>query len=83
MLFEEVTEKIIGAAFNVRIPSTDTAALVHTATVANIVNNYTLIDDPLTNNNPNAIVLVTQNWNPGGVGGIYNDHIIGVFYSGF
>jgi hypothetical protein len=71
----------IGAAFNVMIPTTDTAAFVHTATAANIFFNYTLIDHPLTNNNPNAILLVTQNWNPGGGDGIYNDHPIGVWYS--
>ena len=34
---------------------------VHTATATNTSFNYTLIDHPLTNNNPNAIVLVTQN----------------------
>ena len=39
---------------------------VHTATATNTGFNYTLIDHPLTNNNPNAIVLVTQNYNPGG-----------------
>jgi hypothetical protein len=26
-------------------------------------------------------VLVTQNWNPGGVSGTYSDHPIGVWYS--
>lgn len=54
---------------------------VHTATAANINGHYTYVDHPLTNDNPNAILLVTQNWNPGGVGGIYNDHPIGVWYS--
>ncbi|MBU1877357.1 MAG: hypothetical protein KJ734_00240, partial [Chloroflexi bacterium] len=44
------------------------ARFVHTTTAANTSGNYTYIDHPLTNNNPNAIVLVTQNWNPGGVG---------------
>jgi hypothetical protein len=24
---------------------------------------------------------VTQNWNPGGVGGVYNTHHVGVFYN--
>jgi len=70
-----------GAAFNVLIATTDSAAFVHTARAANIAGHYTYIDHPLTNENPNAIVLVTQNWNPGGVGGTYNDHSIGVWYS--
>ena len=69
------------AAFSVLVSSADTAVFVHTATAANIAGNYTLIDHVLTNETPNAIVLVTQNWNPGGVSGIYNDHPIGVWYS--
>ncbi|MBU0492143.1 MAG: hypothetical protein KKA73_23130 [Chloroflexi bacterium] len=71
----------IGADFNVLVPTTDWAAFVHTATAANIAGHYTYIDHPLTNDNPNAIVFVTPNWNPGGVGGTYNDHPIGVWYS--
>jgi hypothetical protein len=70
-----------GAAFNVLIPATHADAFVHTATAANIVSNSTYIDHPLTNDNPNAILLVTQNWNPGGVDGTYNNHPIGVWYS--
>ena len=38
---------------------------VHVATAANITSNWTTIDHPLTNGNPNAIILVTPNWNPG------------------
>ena len=57
------------------------ARFVHTATNTNTSGNHTYIDHPLTNNNPNAIVLVTQNWNPGGVGNKYNSHPIGVYYS--
>ncbi len=71
-----------GAAFNVLIPATDADAFVHTATAANLNENWTYIDHPLTNGNRNAIVLVTQNWNPGGVGATYNDHPIGVWYDG-
>ena len=69
------------AAFNILIPAADAPAFIHTATPANTTFNYTLIDHPLTNNNPNAILMVTQNWNPGGGGtGIYNDQPIGVWY---
>lgn len=70
-----------GAAFNVLIPEIDERVFVHQATLTNTVLNYTLIDHPLTNDNPNAFVFVTQNWNPGGVGDTYNDHSIGVYYS--
>jgi hypothetical protein len=70
-----------GAAFNVLIPDADLSVFVHTASVANIAGNWTDIDHPLTNNNPDALVFVTQNWNPGNVGGTYNDHPIGVWYN--
>ena len=71
----------VDAAFNVLIPATDPAVFVHTATTANTSGHVTYIDHPLTNDNPNAIVLVTQNYNPSGVGGEYNDQPIGVWYS--
>ena len=75
------TDMPVDAAFNVLIPATGTNVFVHTATAANIDDNVTYIDHPLTNKYPNAIVLVTQNYNPGGVGGEYNDQAIGVWYS--
>lgn len=69
------------AAFNVLIPPADMPAFVHRATSSNRTNNWTEIDHPLTNGNPQAIILVTPNWNPGGgVLGTYNNHAIGVFY---
>jgi len=67
--------------FNVLIPTIDTSVFVHIARAGNISSNYTIIEHPLTNNRANAIVFVTPNWNPGGVGGTYNDHPIGVWYS--
>jgi hypothetical protein len=77
-----LTNMPVDAAFNVLIPTAGTAAFVHTATAENINNNWTIIDNPLTNNNPSAIVLVTPNWNPGGIGDTYDDHSIGVWYDG-
>ena len=61
-----------GAAFD--------SAFVHRATPENISANSTYLDNPLTNNNPNVILYVTQNFNPEGKGGTYNDHPIGVWY---
>jgi hypothetical protein len=69
------------AAFNVHIPVEDSTVFLHEATAANTSGNYTLIDNPLTNNDPNATVFVTQNWNPAGEAGVYNKHVIGVWYS--
>ncbi len=72
----------VNAAFNVIIPTPGPGVFVHKATAGNSVFDYTMIDNVLTNNNPNAIVVVTPNWNPGGVGGIYSDYKIGVWYTG-
>src|SRR5688500_10320127 len=59
-----------------------TPLFVHTATVANVLGNWTTISHPSLDGNPNAIVLITPNWNPGGVGGTYNDHEVGIYYTG-
>ena len=61
-------------------PESDGTVYVHRATAENISNNSTYLDDPLINNNPNAVVSVTQNWNPGGGTGTYNNHPVGVWY---
>ncbi len=53
---------------------------VHVATPANTSLNSTFIDNPLTNGNPNAVLLVTPNWNPGGGSGVYDNHNVGVSY---
>jgi len=62
--------------------SLEAVQFIHTATASNITSNWTVIDNPVTNNHPDAILLVTPNWNPGGGGGVYNDHAIGVWYTG-
>jgi len=56
------------------------AAFVHRATPENISANSTYLDNPLINDDPNVVLYVTQNWNPGGDAGTYNDHPIGVWY---
>lgn len=53
---------------------------VHTADSSNIDGNFTIIDHPLLNNNPSAVFLITQNWNPTGYPGVYNDAPVGVWY---
>jgi len=68
------------AAFNVLVPNQDASVFVHTTFAGNITGDHTAIDYPLTNGNPNAILLVTQNYNPGNVGGSSDDHPIGVEY---
>ena len=57
------------------------AMFVHTATAGTITVDLSLIDHPDLNGNPNAKLLVSHNWNPGGTGGVYNDFTTGVYYS--
>ena len=78
---QDVATMPVNAAFNVLIPHPDTSVFLHKATATNTIVNTTDINYPLTNNDPNAIVFVTPNWNPGGTNtGTYNDHPIGVSY---
>lgn len=66
------------SGFNVLVPSANGTMISHTSTSANIVSNYTLIDDTATNNKPNALLFISHNW--GATGGVYCDHATGVFY---
>ncbi|QLQ06408.1 MAG: hypothetical protein HZY76_10380 [Anaerolineae bacterium] len=69
------------ATFDVLIPPADMPAFVHRTTPFNRTQNRTEIDHPLTNGNPQAIILVTPNYNPDGAAqGTDNNHAIGVFY---
>lgn len=68
-----------GSAFGVVVPPAD-EGFVHRAELLNTVGNATYLDDPLLDGKPDAEVSVTQNWNPGGGGGVYNDHPVGVLY---
>ena len=51
---------------------------VWTASSGNSVDDYTIIDNPNTNGNPNAILIVTPRWPPNDV---YDNHAIGVWYA--
>jgi len=68
-----------GRTFEVIIPQAS-ETLVHYAMLDNTVGNRTYLDNPLTNGEPDALLTVTQNWNPGGGRGVYNNHPIGVLY---
>jgi hypothetical protein len=72
MLGEQDEPAPAGAAFD--------TVFIQRATPENISANSTYIDNPLTNGDPNVIIYVTQNWNPGGGTGTYNDHPVGVWY---
>jgi hypothetical protein len=68
-----------GATFEVEVPPAS-ATFVHRAGVLNTDNNYTYLDNELTNGEPDAVLSVTQNWNPGGGRGVYNDHPVDTVY---
>ena len=70
-----------GASFNVLVLNDDNSIL-QTATSGNIVGSTTRIDHPALNNNPSAIIYVTQNWNPGGGTGVYNTQNVSTYYNG-
>lgn len=55
-------------------------AFVHEANPENISGNSTYLDDAALNGDPAAIISVTQNWNPGGGNGTYNESSVGVWY---
>ncbi|MBK7148956.1 MAG: hypothetical protein IPH78_09055 [Bacteroidetes bacterium] len=67
------------AGYNLVNPTTNGSAFKHTASAGNTVGNVTYIDHPSTNAKPNALVFITHNW--GSVGGVYNNHPTGVYYS--
>ncbi|HEU5384207.1 MAG TPA: hypothetical protein VFV38_53115 [Ktedonobacteraceae bacterium] len=74
----------IGAAFNVYLASvcnTSDIAFFHEAANFNSSANYTVINNPLVNGNPNLELFVTHNYNRGGFGGILDDHPLGVWYT--
>jgi hypothetical protein len=68
-----------GSTFEVVVPATS-AGFVHQTDPANTAGNYTYLDSRLTNAQPDAVLQVTQNWNPGGGSGVYNNHPTGVIY---
>lgn len=65
-----------GSTYNVLAVNPSKKAFMHKASASNISNNWTTINHPSCNNNPNAVLLVTQNWK-----GTYNAKSIGVWYS--
>ncbi|CAN5711742.1 hypothetical protein BH18ACT11_BH18ACT11_18200 [soil metagenome] len=68
-----------GSAFEVVVPQAS-AGFVHDAGLLNTAGNYTYIDNRLTNGKPDIELAVTQNWNPGGRRGVYNNHPVDTLY---
>jgi|SRR5579859_212415 len=76
----------LGAAFNVLVIPPKAGFFVQTTTGANTLLNGTSLNNPNLNNNPDALIYITQDWNPPdsplGIGGThtFDDHPIGVTY---
>ena len=69
----------VGARGNGDEPAGETA-FVHTATDENSRGDYTYLNDPGINGNPNAVVLVISSADRVGVGGATHGHNIGVWF---
>lgn len=68
-----------GATFRVEVPQAS-QTFVHYADLLNTAGNYTYLDNRLTNGKPDAVLSITQNWNPGGGRGVYNNHPVDTVY---
>lgn len=59
------------------------ATFIHRATADNISDDNTYLDNDLINDNPDAVLYVTQHWNPDQRDpneGVYNPNPVGVWY---
>jgi hypothetical protein len=78
---EDIQPMTLGTSFSIREqPASCTVLPVwqvyrHAATASNIHGDYTVLDNSVTNNDPNAVVEVTQDFT-----GVYDPHEVGVFY---
>jgi hypothetical protein len=77
----------LNASFNVLVVPTPGSfggtVFVQTAAPYNISGDSTFINPATTTGTgtASAQLLITQNWNPGGIGGTYNPHNVGVWYN--
>lgn len=69
-----------GATFNVELFKPDANHTVHRASKANTRDALTTLSHPALDGKPEAVFFVTQSWNPGGQGGVYNPHPIALVY---
>ncbi|MBL4663961.1 MAG: T9SS type A sorting domain-containing protein [Flavobacteriaceae bacterium] len=80
---EDLSNLPLDTAFFMGIPDGNVAVATHRADAGNISGNYTIIEHPLLNNNPNAVFVYTHNWGiSGGSGNVVLDHITGAWYTG-
>ena len=79
---DENTNIAAGSTYNIMVvQKANKNVFVQTATTANTVGGATYINSAQTNGNPNAEILITQNYDPGGTNGFVNNHPVGAFYN--
>jgi len=80
---EDLVNLPLDTAFFIGIPDGNVAVATHRADAGNISGNYTVIDHPLLNNDPNAVFVYTHNWGiSGGSGNVVLNEVTGVWYTG-
>lgn len=72
----------LNAAFNIGVAGSSTPAFTATVTADHLDSTGTslYLDNLLTNNIPSAVLVVTQNWDLTGAGGVYNNDTNTVWY---
>lgn len=65
---DEFTDIPADAAWNVLVHAPSTNAYIHTSTAATISGDTSMLDHPLLNGNPNALLLVTHEYSTSGIG---------------
>lgn len=70
---QDLSSMPLGAAYQAFVPAAGPGNFLHQVPPSGTLGSETLLDDPSVNGNPDAIVIVTQNWNPTGSSGVYND----------
>jgi hypothetical protein len=79
VFYQDLSPMNRGEAFNISIVY-EAGQFVFVHYINDTVGNESYIDHPSTNENPDAVLKVTPNFNPGGGAGIVNNHPLGTRY---
>ncbi len=80
---EDFADIPLDSAFFVGVNPTTAATAKHVATAGNISSNWTVIDHPLLNGDPDAMFVFTHNWGTSGTSAnVVMDNTMGVWYDG-
>ncbi len=76
---EDQSSMVENSSYNIVIPGSGVTAFKHTSDAANISNNWTTLDHPDLNSNPDALVFVEHDWTNTNT---YTTNRVGVWYDG-